>query len=90
MGIQLSKGYKLYMTLWGCYVDTLLIINMHEGRLEAKVMAARHTKVKAIPCNKIEECKNYTCWLVARGFVNNISSSTMCFSVAKTLIDETA
>ena len=39
---------------------------------------------------KIEECKNYTCWLVARGFVNNISSSTMCFSVAQTLINETA
>ena len=29
-------------------------------------------------------------WLVARGFVNNISSSTMCFSVVKTLINETA
>ena len=39
---------------------------------------------------KIEECKNYTCWLVARGFVNNISSSTMCFSVAQILINETA
>ena len=27
------------------------LFNMHEGQLEAKVMAAQNTKVKAIPCN---------------------------------------
>ena len=58
--------------------------------LRGKPSTSLITRRQTVTTTKIEECKNYTCWLVARGFINNISSSTMCFSVAQTLINETA